>query len=340
MKLPHVDLAVFEQIWLDWLIQPSEERILWAARPTRLYKYDGTPAVLLLALLWIPIAAHVFFTDVVPQGWDTPWQQVYVYAASLAFTLFLVIFPLWKRFKARHTVCVLTDKRAIIQSPRILGRPRYRIFPLHAEMIRDRYVNKHGVGSLVFDYGLAYIGGNNLVSWPIGFINIPGIAKVEHLIFHELFYRHGLQPSIVPERAARSMGTSVLLQLAIGLLILIAGATMWGSIDKLPPGWVCQSVTITYAHADRTPGGDGAFLMQAADGTYFRVPLIGSRGQHAEGSRLSVAYPKGNPLQARIAPSATGQLIIAVILVIIGMVLMGQSLLYYHRERTRNRECA
>lgn len=335
MKLPHIRLSAFEEVWLERLINPAEEKILWADRPTRLYQYDGTPAVVIGAILWLPVAWLLLFCDTVPMGWDTPWEQLYVHITALSFSAFLVIYPIWKRFKAKHTVCVLTTQRAIIQSPQLLGQPRYQVFPLHAEMIRDSYRNENGYGSLVFDYGLAYLGINRLVSWPIGFINIPNVEKVEQLIYHEIFYKHGLHPEVIPERSTSNIGISVLLQLIVGILFLLLGTIAWLNSNNLPAGWVSKHVTITYNHAHRTPGGDGAFLMQAADGTFFRVPLAGSRDKHQEGERICITYPANNPLQARLSPSKQGQRIAALALAIIGAILSLQSVLYYHRERSK-----
>lgn len=333
MKLPGIQLSAFEEVWLDWILNPTEEKILWAGRPTRLYQYDGTPAVLIGAILWLPIACIIFSGDTEPMGWDTPWEQLYMNMIALSLTAFLIIFPIWKRFKAKHTVCILTTQRAIIQSPRLLGRPRYQVYPLHAEMIRDSYTKKKGYGCLVFDYGLAYLGINRLVSWPIGFINIPDAAKVEQLIFHELFYKHGLQPELLPVHSINSSASSSLFQLVVGVLLLLGSAVAWFSCNAVPDGWSSRKVTITYAHADRTPSGDGAFLLQAADGTIFRVPLAGSRGMHKEGEQILIAHPSNNPLQARTIPSTQGQRIAATALAAMGGILILQSLLYYHRER-------
>ncbi len=333
MKLPNVDLAAFEEVWLGWVINPAEEKLLWAGRPTRLYKYDGTPAVLLAALLWIPIVWTLTATDTMTLGWDTPWEQVYLRMLAIAFTAFLILFPIWKRFKARHTVCVLTDKRAIIQSPRLLGRPRHQIYPLHAEIIRDSYANKQGVGSIVFDYGLTYLGGNHFASWPIGFINIPDAAQVEQLLYHEIFRRHGLTPTSAAARPVGHTGNAALRQLVVGILLLMAGAASAFATTTLPRGWVQRRVDLTYAHAHSTPGGDASFLLQAADGTCFRVPLAGSRGQYREGESIDIAYPAHNPLQARVATTHTSGYLVATMLGGIGAILILQALVFYHTKR-------
>ena len=333
MTLPNIDLAAFEEVWLGWVIDPAEEKLLWAGRPTRLYKYDGTPAVLLAALLWIPIAWTLCAMDTMPLGWDAPWEQIYLRMLSIAFTAFLIIFPLWKRFKARHTVCVLTDKRAIIQSPRLLGRPRHQIYPLHADMIRDSYANKQGVGSIVFDYGLTFIGGNHFASWPIGFINIPDAEQVLQLLYHEIFHRHGLTPPCAAAQPAGHTGSAALRQLVVGILLLMAGAATGLSTTSLPRGWVQHSVILTYAHAHRTAGENASFLLQAADGTCFRVPVAGTRGRHREGERIDIAYPAHNPLQARVATTHTSGYLMATMLGGIGAFLILQALMFYHTKK-------
>ncbi len=336
MKLPDFDLATFEKTWLSWILRPEDEKILWAGRPKSLAWYDGSVAVLLGIPFWIP-AAYFALTDITAQpGLDSPWQQFFVRALTIFISALLILFPIWQRYKARHTVYVLTRQRAIILSPRLSGRPHYRIYPLHAEMIRDRRVNKRGVGSLVFDYGFSFIGIHHLIRWPIGFLNIPDFAVVDHLLLHELYYRHGLTPDTMPDRPLSSLSGAAVVQFIMGILLLLMGATHWINASSLPPGWVRQQVSISYAHADRTPGRDGAFLMQMPDGNHYRIPLSGSCGKHREGDKVYIIYPPDNPLQARLDPGSPAKKLVSCVLSLCGLLLLAHGILYHLTLRNKS----
>lgn len=331
MKLPDISLSPFEATWLDWVLNPAEEPILWAGRPRNLHHHDGSVAVVCGAIFWLPVAAIIFFREVEHTGWDSPWEQVCTYALCIMYTAACILFPLWKRFKARHTVYVLTQRRAIIQAPRLSGRPRYHIYPLHAEMIRDCYVDKRGLGSLVFDHGYMFMGLHHLIGWPIGFLNIPDFAKVHHLLLHELTQRHGLTtPAALPNHT-HSLGNTLPVQLIAASLLVLAGISLAKDAHTLPQDWEKKEVTINYPQAQRPGEGDGAFLLQAADGSFFRVPLVGSCGQHQDGERIRIIHPAHNPLLARIAPDDKCHATISWGLILCGVILMAFSVnLYLH----------
>lgn len=329
MKQPDLNLAAFEKTWLSWILNPEEEEVLWAGRPKSLAWYDGSAALLLGIPLWIPVA-YIIFSDFTTQlELDSPWQHFFVRALAIFISAQFILFPIWKRFKARHTVYVLTRQRAIIQSPRLLGRPRYQIYPLHAEMIRDRQVNKRGLGSLVFDRGFCFISFHHLISWPIGFLNIPDFAEVDRLLLHELYYRHGLTPDTMPDRPLCTLSAASAMLLIAGCLLLLTGAVAGINTSTRPHGWVKQQVSITFSHADRTPGGDGAFLMQTEDGTLYRIPLSGSCAKHQEGEKVYIVYPPDNPLQARLASSSPGYTLTARWLSLCGLLLIAHGIIYH-----------
>lgn len=329
MKLPDIDLSAFEKMWLRWILHPEDEKILWAGRPKSLAWYDGSVAVLLGIPFWIPVLLIVFSDLTTQPEVGSPWQPFFVRAMAILISVLFIIFPLWKRYKARHTIYVLTRQRAIIQSPRLLGRPRYQIYPLHAGMIRDRRVNRWGVGSIVFDHGFHFIGIHHLISWPIGFINIPDFAVADKLLLHELYYRHGLTPDTMPDRPVSSLSAAAVVQLIVGILLLLAGVTNWINAATLPRGWAKQQVCITYAHADRTPGGDGAFLMQMPDGNLCRIPLSGSCGKHQEGDLVRIVYPPDNPMQARLDSGAPANKLAARWLSLCGLLLIAHGIIYH-----------
>lgn len=335
MKLSDIDLAAFEKTWLRWILHPEDEPILWAGRPQSLAWYDGSIAVLLGIPFWIPVVLIVFSDLTAQPELNSPWQHFFVRALSILISALFIFFPLWKRYKARHTIYVLTRQRAIIQSPRLWGRPRYQIYPLHVGMIRDRRVNKRGVGSIVFDHGFNFIGIHHLISWPIGFINIRDFAVVDTLLLHELYYRHGITPDTMPDRPHSSLSTAAVVQFIVGILLLLVGATSWIHATTLPRGWVKQQVCISYAQADRTPGGDGAFLMQMPDGNLCRIPLSGSCGKHQEGDKVHIVYPHDNPLQARLASSSPGYKLTARWLTLCGIVLMTFSVSFFLSLRNK-----
>lgn len=328
-------MAAFERIWLEQLLAAGEEKLLWMGRPAKLYRYDGTVSVLLAALIWFPFVFPLIESYFQPQGWETRWEEVFLHGTALTFSFFLVLFPCWKWYKAKHTVCVLTEKRAIIQAPTIWGRPGYRMYPLEANMIRDRRRDGRGKGSIIFDYGLTYVGGIRMLSWPIGFLHIDEVERVEQLMFHELFYRHGEEPEMVPERTLQQMAHAVLRQLVMGVLAGVAGAALWFSCDTLPKGWIEERVMLSYPRAEHGTESDGTFLWRGGDGCYYRVPLFGTRDKYSDGDSVLIAYPADNPLQARLAPTARGQQMAAVILVAAGIFLFLQGMLYYCQERKK-----
>lgn len=336
MKQPDIRLSPFEKTWLNWILNPAEEPILWVGKPRHLHHHDGSVAVLCGAIFWLPVAAIIFFREVEHTGWDSPWEQVCTYALCIMYTAACILYPVWKRFKAQHTVYVLTQRRAIIQAPRLSGRPRYHIYPLHAAMIRDCYVDNRGIGSLIFDHGYMFVGFHHLIGWPIGFLNTPDFAKVHHLLLHELAHRHGLTPAALPHHTHRSDNTRPV-QLIVACLLVLAGISLAEEAHAHPPEWEQKEVTINYRQALSTGEEDGAFLLQAADGSCFRVPLIGSCGQHQDGERIRIIHPAHNPLLARLAPADKCHAAVSWGLILCGVILMAFSVNLYLHLRSKQR---
>ncbi len=314
-------LAAFEQKWLHRLIDPAEEQVLWMGRPSRLFLYDGSPQVLAFVILWyamLLIAVHHMPTEKI---WQPDWRAFFLVFVILWVSLEATIFPIWKWYKARHTVCVLTNKRAIIQAPRILGGPRHLIYPLHPAMLRERHVHENGSGSLIFDYGWHYAGDHRFYTWPIGFLHIPNVVQVEQLIHHEIIKQGGYTPQFWKEyKNDRTKRTGKILSV-IGFCLLLGAGFSWALDDPPPTGWEQRHVNITYAPA-QPEEKDGSFLMQATDGTVFRIPLPDTQGRYAEGENIRIIYPPQNPLQVRVAPWLSITKAFAFFLAVFGILLL------------------
>ncbi len=327
MNSPHVKLAPFEQLWLRQLIDPAQEQVLWMGRPSKLYRYDGTIDVLLLACVWFTCLFGGLVNANPPAGWQTDWRVQLIIFVLLCTSLDIIIFPIWKRFKARHTICVLTNKRAIIQAPRILGKPKHLVYPLHPAMLRKREVHENGSGSLVFDYGWHYSGDHHYHTWPIGFLHIPNVEQVEQLIHQELIKQGQYTPQFWKEYKNHRTRKNGFVLSIVGTGLILFAILSWTLCNNVPEGWEERSVNITYAPASPSES-DGAYLLQAANGVYYRVPIEATQGKYAEGEAISIMYPADNPLQARPVPVIHPLQIVAIITGIFGLSLLvwGQSM--------------
>ena len=312
MKLPGISLSPLEEAWLDEIAYSEDENILWAGRPGRLSQHDGSSAMLFGLIFWIPVVCTAVSHDADFLGWHTPWEQVFMYALVIANSALFSLFPLWKRIKARHTVYVLTNQRAIIQAPGILGRPRHQIYHLSPTLLRDRYVNSRGVGSFVFGYGYFILGLHYVFGWPIGFLNIPDFAKVDKLICHELFHRHGQDPDTVPARHRSSVLRAAAAQLVVGLLLL---ATWLG------PGFSSALQPADEPHTESAElARHGDYTLQAADGSRYHATWASSALQHPHAPHQQVAP----------APTSFRSSMLAAVLGGIGAMLILHAFFFYH----------
>lgn len=85
------------------------------------------------------------------------------------------------RFHKRQaqSAYVLTDKRAIILSPKMFSGSKIYTYPVEEDMIAEIAKKKDGSGSLIFDYSDVYVNDKPL---PRGFLNVNNIEKPLRLL--------------------------------------------------------------------------------------------------------------------------------------------------------------
>ena len=83
----------------------------------------------------------------------------------------------WHYYAARRAVYVLTNQRALIQTPVFLRRtPRVRKFPVDSSLVRSVRTRKDGSGDIVFGWDKDE---DSPKVTPYGFMDVPDVRRVE-----------------------------------------------------------------------------------------------------------------------------------------------------------------
>ncbi|MFH0965972.1 MAG: hypothetical protein V2A58_18385 [Planctomycetota bacterium] len=172
------------------------EHVLWLAQPDpKRYARKALPAV----LFGIPWTAFAIFWMAGASGFKMPdFSKGFGF-----FPLFGVPFvliglgmlssPLWAMRKAKRTVYVLTDRRAILLEG---GRSaKIRSFgPEQLESV-ERRERGDGSGDILFSGVVTFAANTQQATMPIGFLGVPNVRETERLL-HEMVEAHRGRPQV------------------------------------------------------------------------------------------------------------------------------------------------
>ena len=112
----------------------------------------------------------------------------------LPFILLLCFLPWFRKCYKRRTLYLVTDRRCIILTPRLLLGMKCKSYPLEPNRIKEYEVFSGGIGNIVFDYndGVRGATSHHDDRIPEGFLDLPQCKRVVTLIRKQIKKLHQL----------------------------------------------------------------------------------------------------------------------------------------------------
>ena len=112
----------------------------------------------------------------------------------LPFILLLCFLPWFRKCYKRHTLYLVSDRRCIILTPRLLLGMKCKSYPLEPNRIKEYEVFSGGIGNIVFDYndGVRETSPHDDDRIPEGFLDLPQCKRVVTLIRKQIKKLHQL----------------------------------------------------------------------------------------------------------------------------------------------------
>ena len=112
----------------------------------------------------------------------------------LPFVILLCVLPWFRKCYKRRTLYLVTDRRCIILTPRLLPGMNCKSYPLEPDHIKEHEIFSGGIGNIVFDYNYGVKGQTSLDDdrIPEGFLDLPQCKRVVALIRKQIKKLHQL----------------------------------------------------------------------------------------------------------------------------------------------------
>lgn len=115
----------------------------------------------------------------------------------LPFVILLCVIPWFRKCYKRRTLYLVTDRRCIILTPRLLPGMNCKSYPLEPDRIKEYEIFSGGIGNIVFDYDYSapntYSGSDpEDERSPLGFLDLPQCKRVVSLIRKQIKKLHRL----------------------------------------------------------------------------------------------------------------------------------------------------
>lgn len=105
----------------------------------------------------------------------------------LPFVVLLCVIPWFRKRYKRRTLYLVTDRRCIILTPRLLPGMKCKSYPLEPNRIKEYEIFSGGIGNIAFDY--VYTEDDR---HPLGFLDLPQCKRVLTLIRKQIKKLHQL----------------------------------------------------------------------------------------------------------------------------------------------------
>lgn len=129
---------------------------------------------------------------------------------ALSFVILLCVLPWFRKCYKRRTLYLVTDRRCIILTPRLLPGMNCKSHPLEPKLIKEYEIFSGGIGNIVFDYDCCAThdtcgSAPEDDRHPLGFLDLPQCKRVVTLIRKQIKKLHQLDhlpPAPPPGRKA------------------------------------------------------------------------------------------------------------------------------------------
>ncbi len=133
----------------------------------------------------------------------------------LPFAILLCVIPWFRKCYKRRTLYLVTDRRCIILTPRLLPGMNCKSYPLEPNRIKEYEIFSGGVGNIVFDYDYSAThdtchSAPEEDRRPLGFLDQPQCKRVVTLIRKQIKKLHRLDhlpPAPPPKEEERFADT-------------------------------------------------------------------------------------------------------------------------------------
>ena len=126
---------------------------------------------------------------------------------ALPFVILLCVLPWFRKCYKRRTLYLVTDRRCIILTPRLLPGMNCKSYPLEPRLIKEYEIFSGGIGNIVFDYDCCAThdtcgSAPEDDRHPLGFLDLPQCKRVVTLIRKQIKKLHRLDhlPPAPPPR--------------------------------------------------------------------------------------------------------------------------------------------
>ena len=112
----------------------------------------------------------------------------------LPFIILLCLLPRFRKYFKRRTLYLVSNRRCIILTPRLLPGMKCKSYPLEPNRIKEYEVFSGGIGNIVFDYndGVRGATSHDDDRIPEGFLDLPQCNRVVTLIRKQIKKLHQL----------------------------------------------------------------------------------------------------------------------------------------------------
>ena len=116
---------------------------------------------------------------------------------ALPLVILLCVIPWFRKCYKRRTLYLVTDRRCIILTPRLLPGMNCKSYPLEPNRIKEYEIFSGGIGNIVFDYDdrvsrAPYNSAPDEDRYPLGFLDIPQCKRVVTFIRKQIKKLHRL----------------------------------------------------------------------------------------------------------------------------------------------------
>ena len=176
MKLSDTDLSFADRQMVEVNLMQKEE-VLWVGKPIPRLFSAGSLGSFIFSLPWLAFVG--FWT------WGASQASALFACFSIPFWcigLGLASSPWWGLRKQKHTVLVITNRRAMELYPGFFGAMKSHVWPLEPGMVKSCTVRKDGSGDLILGYETRHSkNGTHTVAQ--GFMNVPDVRRVEQFLY-------------------------------------------------------------------------------------------------------------------------------------------------------------